>query len=403
MIRKLISLGILAVTLTLVLALMPACGGGGGEEGEVKTLKIGLIAPLSGPAAAWGTSHELGVKWKAEEINAAGGIKVGADRYMIEVESCDDKYTGSVAADCAQRLVSEGIKFVIGPIGTVPAVLPILNQAKVLQVSLSDVPPSTEWPYHFNGNMVPSSWLDTWYKMVSKHRPELKTVVVINPETESGHSWMDSSLVAAPKYGMTVVDQKFYDLSAVDFYPMLTSIVAKNPDAVEFGAGPGGTQALQVKQLRELGYKGFILQACLCPIEVLKETAGPQNCWGIATDQADYTNPVFPQSLRDMYQEWLDKYAKPGETTMNVCIPHGYGHMEFIKAAIEKAGSIDVDKVIKAAEDPGFTFERYLNSPAKLGGLQTFGIKRMFPHFIIYAEIQNAQVQIIDSSNVITP
>jgi branched-chain amino acid transport system substrate-binding protein len=231
----------------------------------------------------------------------------------------------------------------------------------------------------------------------------LKTVVVINPESEGGHLWMDSSLEAAPRHGLTVVRSEFYDQTAQDFYPLITKILPSNPDAVEFGGFQAGQLCLMTKQLRELGYEGFILQPALAPIELLREVAGEENLWGIATDQADYTNPVFPQSLRDLYQRWLEKYASPGETTMNVCVPHGYGHLEFLVTAMQEADSIDVDEVIKAFEDTDFSFERYLNSPAKVSGLATNGILRQFPHYIIYAEIWDGEVEIIDGADVITP
>ena len=399
--RKLIGIGTVILVLVLLLTLAPSCGK---EKGEVKTLKIGFHAPLSGPAAPWGAEYEEGVKWAVDDINAAGGIKVDGDTYMLEVVSCDTKYPGSVAAECAHYLVyDEGCKFVIGPIGTTDAVLPIYNENKVLCVSTSAEAPNPDWPYHVNGCLQVPAWLDTWYMLVAKHRPELKTVVVVNPDSAGGHDWMDASLVAAPKYGMTVVDTGFFDAAATDFYPLLTPIVASNPDAVEMGVAPAGQLGLMTKQIRELGYEGFILQPALAPIEQLKEIAGEENCWGIATDQADYTSPVFPQPLRDLYQRWLQKYAEPGETTMNVCVVHGYGQMGFIKTAIEEAGSIDVDEVIKAFEDPDFTFERYLNSPAKLSGLETFGIMRQFPMFIVYAEIWDAEVEIIDGADVEMP
>ena len=88
---------------------------------------------------------------------------------------------------------------------------------------------------------------------------------------------------------------------------------------------------------------------------------------------------------------------------MNVCVSHAYGQVEFLAAAIEEAGSIDVDEVIKAFEDPDFTFERYLNTNAKLGGLESYGILRQFPHYIIYAEIWDGEVEIIDGAVVAAP
>ena len=42
-----------------------------------ETLKIGVIGPMSGPAAQWGVELARGAEMKADEINAAGGLKIG--------------------------------------------------------------------------------------------------------------------------------------------------------------------------------------------------------------------------------------------------------------------------------------------------------------------------------------
>ena len=48
-----------------------------------ETLKIGVIGPMSGPAAQWGVEIARGAEMKAEEINAAGGLKIGNATYDI--------------------------------------------------------------------------------------------------------------------------------------------------------------------------------------------------------------------------------------------------------------------------------------------------------------------------------
>ena len=45
-----------------------------GQTAIAKTLKIGVLAPLSGAAAADGQETVQGVEMAIEEINAAGGV-----------------------------------------------------------------------------------------------------------------------------------------------------------------------------------------------------------------------------------------------------------------------------------------------------------------------------------------
>jgi len=88
-----------------------------------KVFKIGLMGPMSGPGAAWGINMQRGVSMAIDDINKAGGMKVGNDVYRMDFAAGDTKYTGSVAVSEAARLVFEqGLKHVIGPIGSSPTI-----------------------------------------------------------------------------------------------------------------------------------------------------------------------------------------------------------------------------------------------------------------------------------------
>ena len=97
MIKKLIGICMLVVVVALVLTLTPACGKGEEPGGttpakstptpQTKVLKMGMMGPLSGPAAAWGAQNEQGAKWAADIIIEAGGIKVGGVTYTIKIVS----------------------------------------------------------------------------------------------------------------------------------------------------------------------------------------------------------------------------------------------------------------------------------------------------------------------------
>jgi branched-chain amino acid transport system substrate-binding protein len=48
-----------------------------------KTLRIGAPLPLTGPLSPEGLKQKNGYDLWAEKVNAAGGIKVGGDRYRV--------------------------------------------------------------------------------------------------------------------------------------------------------------------------------------------------------------------------------------------------------------------------------------------------------------------------------
>ncbi|GEM_PF-3302066 len=54
-----------------------------------KTLKIGVLGVMSGPAASWGLVNRYCAETTAGLINAAGGIDIGGEKYDIEIVAID--------------------------------------------------------------------------------------------------------------------------------------------------------------------------------------------------------------------------------------------------------------------------------------------------------------------------
>ena len=418
--KKLIGIGAIVLVLALLLTLAPSCGNGDEKAtptpqtgvtptpwvtptptGEVKTLKIGALCALSGPAAAWGAAHELGMKIAMEDINDAGGIKVGPDTYMIEIISCDTKYVASVAVDCALRMIhDEGCKFTIGGIGTILATRGIFNDAKVINIGLGTTPPEPDLYYWINGNVATDFWVESCVKQAYEAHPEVKTLAIINPNTEGSRDWADAHHVAAAKYGQTIVASEFVEWGTVDFYPVLTKILAKKPDAIALDSNTAGASLLITKQARELGYTGWIQHPSPVPLVLLKEGMPNEYLYNIATNEEIFSQPVFTQSVRELNERVVTQYNKPGEP-MNCCTVHGYSHVEAIVTAIEQAGSIDVDDVMKVFDDPDFRFNRVYVENAKVGGFETYGIRRQFPHFQAYSEIHDGGVITSSKANIV--
>lgn len=96
---------LLAVFMVLCLVLgSVGCGDEGGQEVDV--LKIGAVLHLSGYLGTVGTQTAAGMKFVADEINAAGGIK-SLGGATLEVKVVDDKADPTTTAAEVERLINE--------------------------------------------------------------------------------------------------------------------------------------------------------------------------------------------------------------------------------------------------------------------------------------------------------
>ena len=80
-----------------------------------KELLIGVNDSLTGPGAVYGLPQANSVQMAADEINAAGGIKAGADVYKLRVIANDDKANPTEATNSVRKLIDrDGVKYLLG-------------------------------------------------------------------------------------------------------------------------------------------------------------------------------------------------------------------------------------------------------------------------------------------------
>jgi len=345
---------------------------------QAKTLKIGILMPLSGLAASWGTQFERGLKWGAEKVNAAGGVKVGKDIYMLTTVSCDNKGISSEAASCATKFVyEEGIHYVYILSG-VAAVGPIFTQGKCFYISGGiEYVQGPDLPYLIAGSSsgtAKGGWSDMYLKQAAKQHPDVKTTAFLVPLSPTSLNEEAVNRKIAEDLGLTVVAYEYHDPAATDYYPLLTKIVAKNPDSICL-LGNTGQVGLQTKQARELGYKGWLWHFYMVTIYALKQISGAENIWKIGSNEPDWTSPVYPPRVHELWQEYQRRW--PGQA-MERCCAMGFSGIMMYQKVFEQAGSIDPDEVMKVLDDPNFRFDTFFADDMALGGMETFGIRRQW-------------------------
>ena len=109
------------LVLTLIgVAALAACqaAGGGGD-----TIKVGLNLELTGSIPKVGEHARVAAEMYAEEVNAAGGLDVGGQKYTIELVVEDNNGTAEGAAAAANKLITQNnVLVLVGPNASVAAV-----------------------------------------------------------------------------------------------------------------------------------------------------------------------------------------------------------------------------------------------------------------------------------------
>ncbi len=107
------------------------------KTAEAKRLTIGAILPLSGPISTVGLALGRGFEMYFNKVNEQGGVKIGADRYLINFKLEDGKGDAEAAGTAANKLVNEdGAKFVYGEVleNATSAIYQVTAPKKVLHL-----------------------------------------------------------------------------------------------------------------------------------------------------------------------------------------------------------------------------------------------------------------------------
>lgn len=88
------------------------------QEIEPQQIKIGLLAPLTGPLAGVGQDFEGTARMAAQEINIAGGVNGQEIGFLVRDTRLGLDDSAEVSDLMAQQLIDEGVVAIIGPAGS---------------------------------------------------------------------------------------------------------------------------------------------------------------------------------------------------------------------------------------------------------------------------------------------
>lgn len=309
-------------------------------------LKLGVIGVMSGPAAQWGLALRGAAELVAAEANQAGGLQVGAQKCKVSTVSIDSKYTAEGAAAAANNMVSQGIKFIIGPIGSpeLTGLKPIANRNGLLVMGNGYAKDAIgpQFPLVFHQGPGPSGWADPIVR-VAKEKFGMKKVVLIAPNDQGGTDIASVDAAAYKKNGIEPVEE-YYQRGTTNFAPIVTRALNAKPDAVDTASSPPGDAGIIIKQLRQAGFEGPIGRLGGPGTDEIARVAG-----GLDVLKNFYWyEPVY---IDDKVRAIAESYKK----LMNANPPENNLFFQWVSAtrmvtkAISKAGVIDDPKKVAEA------------------------------------------------------
>lgn len=359
-------------------ALLPLVGMPKAGFAQDNVVKIGFLAPLTGAVAAWGKPGLDGCRIWADWVNEAGGIEVGGQSCKVELVSYDDEDDAGKARTGATQLIRENdVKFIMMLGGNSwPGVEEIAARQGMMVSTLlpSDLTPDTETliapcEVHPIYNVTGVDWL-------AANRPELKTAVVCAQDDALGKPSVATYLAAFEAAGIEMASPPlFFDPATTDFAPVMTQLLASNPDILCLDTCYADYVQPLCEQAFQQGYKGQIISCTLDFYQRIVERTSKEFMEGVVfqfpdfDDQALNDRRINFRRPNEFYAEYVKRY---GASEWSAVSWEYSSILDLWADAAQRAGSVEPEAVMAAMKEGGTG--KHAFGEARWWGKELFGI-----------------------------
>ncbi|WP_428267775.1 branched-chain amino acid ABC transporter substrate-binding protein [Haliangium sp.] len=352
-------------TISLALALALAAGGcSKSESGPGKSddptksaapddpadskepIVIASVGPITGQYATFGEQMVEGTKQAVADINAAGGVLGRPLSLEIGDDACDPKQAVAVANDMAQK----GAALVVGHFcsgSSIPA-SNVYEEEGILQISpASTAPDFTDLPGGDNlfrvcgrddqqGSVAAAFLLETFPG---------KKIAVLHDKTAYGKGLADQTKAHLEKLGVQPTLYEAYTAGEKDYTAVVSKLKQNEIDVLYVG-GYHTEAGLMVRQMREQGMDTVLVSG---------DALVTEEYWSITGEAGNGTLMTFSPDPRKNPKAAavVEVFRKKGIEPEGYVL-YSYGATQAWAQAVEKAGSLDLDKVIAGLREGEF-------------------------------------------------
>jgi branched-chain amino acid transport system substrate-binding protein len=352
---------------------------GCGKPKPAAEIRVGVVQAQTGMFAAFGQGGVFGIKAAVDDINKQGGVNVGKTKMPIKLTVVDNESDPNKAGSLSESLiVQDKVNFICSGDEPPPmhaGVSTVCDRNKIPYVtSCGPVEPwlgmrqetSTKWQYTWATGLfaivAPAkegdfrakpgyTVMDTWRAMLDLFGGQTnKKVALIASDEPDGRGWYTLFGPALKEMGYNVIGIEknlgLMPLETTDF----SSVIKQWKDAnceIFWGNCPGPFFGAVWKQAHTLGFKPKMVCIGRAPLFYADASAwGGDLPWGIGVEV--WWDPSFKDSPgiggttpASLAERWTKETNQP----LNPAIGPGYRAMQVLIDAIQRAGSIDGEKV----------------------------------------------------------
>ncbi len=321
----------------------PASGG---------TLKLAILAPLSGSQPTFGISTRDGALMAIEEWNAKGGV-LGK---TIEPDIADSQCEADPAVNAANKVIDQDkVKYIIGEVcskASIP-ISEIANEKGVVQISptstnvqvTTKIDGSTK-PYTFRACFIDPFQGTVGAKFAMDNLKAKTAFIMFDQGNDYVRGLAEAFEAAFTKAGGKVVGKESYTSNDKDFSAILAKVAEAKPDMiylpdyypiVNLVGAQAKDKGITVPMMGGDGWDSGELDVK-------------------AADNGYYTNHYDAGDSRPIVQDFVKNYsAKYKDAKGNPMVPDAlaalaYDATNLMLAALEKAGVDDPAQVAKTLE-----------------------------------------------------
>jgi branched-chain amino acid transport system substrate-binding protein len=317
----------------------PAFIGRAGAQGA--TLKIGMCAPVTGPAAEQGRYAQTGAKIALDAVNKAGGVLGKQVELIIE----DDQTTNpGIVLAFSKLAAQEDIVAFLGSIRStqVHAMAPdVLKLGKPVMIGGTD-PALThmgnQWLFRFRPNDSYSGRVLADYGVNTLGK---KKWAIVHTTDAFGTAGGKALADALGKIGATVALDQGYANQSQDFTPVVLAVKQSGADILGSYFTFENDLGIFARQLRQLGVNiPYVGSPSIVNVTALK-LAGPAlyGTFGVSD---------FAEESSEAAKAFGKLYREVAKVAPDVQASWTYDAMNILSAAINKAGKTDPGAIREA-------------------------------------------------------
>jgi branched-chain amino acid transport system substrate-binding protein len=334
-----------SVWAALLAAALQACLLGCQSTPGVPTVHVGLIAELSGDLPAVGASSRTAAELAVREVNEAGGLPIGDQKYQIELAIEDNASKADQSAAAAQKLASDSdIVAFVGPnasLGAIPAA-EIAESAKLLMITPWSTNPKTTLDartgkpkkYVFRACFTDPFEGRVLAKFALETLKAKKAAILYDQSSEAPKSQSELFRAIFTESGGTVVASESYTTGDKDFSAQLTKIAQSAPDIVFLPAYYNDVP-LVVQQAKRVGLTApFLGSDAWSSPDLIKLSDN-------AVEGFYFCNHYAPDVATPEAKRFIDAYTKANGRAPDDVAALTYDAFGLLFEALKGAGKVD--------------------------------------------------------------